>query len=354
MSATNGSSPEQPPAFIWDFVDRAIARAPTVADLAAHRLGPLATRRYRVLGRPLPPELDELERLTMARTLAAPVILRRIRAACTGPIVLVKGPETAAHYPDPALRLYGDLDIVVPRPDEVQAALFADGFVEHAGPTSVATRYHLRPLWLPELPLKIEVHRELNWPRGLDRPAIDLFAETTPSATRVEGISTLPRSTLAILTAGHAWAHAPLATLGELLDVALLALGIDDGVLSAAARRWGLGRIWATTLRAIDSQILASRPRALPERLWARHLPAVRERTVFEAHVEDLLSPLWALPVGRASREIARTVIETPLPLAEERWSTKLLRSRSALRHAFVRKSAHDSTLGPGADDARD
>ena len=47
---------------IWSAVDRLIDRTPDVTALRANRLHLLAARRWRELGRPIPPDLEDAER----------------------------------------------------------------------------------------------------------------------------------------------------------------------------------------------------------------------------------------------------------------------------------------------------
>ena len=58
---------------------------------------------------------------------------RRIEAHSRGirrELILMKGPEAAARYPDPALRPFCDLDFLVDDPAAAHRALMAAGFVE--------------------------------------------------------------------------------------------------------------------------------------------------------------------------------------------------------------------------------
>src|SRR5262245_28971607 len=98
---------------IWAGVHRLLDRADQ-AGLVFHRPEPLAARRLRALGEEPPEELVETERLGTAFALAGAAHLARARQAVDGPLLVVKGPELAAFYPDPALRISRDLDLVAP------------------------------------------------------------------------------------------------------------------------------------------------------------------------------------------------------------------------------------------------
>lgn len=78
---------------LWVGVDRLIDRAPGLVDLQSHRVEPLAARRLRAQGRPVPPDLVAEERAAAVSMLVAPLLLERVREACGGPLLLFKGPD---------------------------------------------------------------------------------------------------------------------------------------------------------------------------------------------------------------------------------------------------------------------
>src|SRR5438445_329663 len=96
----------------------------------------------------------------------------------------------------------------------------------------------------------------------------------------------------AVLLAAHSWGHEPLRRVLDLIDIAMVLEGEDDRRLARElAFRWGLGGVWRTTIGVADA--LLRRSGSVPAlRIWARHLAAVRERTVFETHLTR-----WAGPV---------------------------------------------------------
>ena len=79
-------------------------------------------------------------------------------------MILFKGMEVAARYPDPALRVFHDLDILVPDSAAAQARLIAAGFEEVGEPEIYEDIHHLRPLRSPGLPIVVEVHHAPKWP----------------------------------------------------------------------------------------------------------------------------------------------------------------------------------------------
>ena len=129
-------------------------------------------------------------------------------------------------------------------------------------------------------------------PRSCSRPRCR-------AGSACEGVDALPPEHHTLILAAHAWAHEPLGRLGNLIDVAVTRTRSDDAELAALARRWGCARMWRTTRTAVRA-VLEGEGRSAGVALWARHLPAVRERTVFETHAQDLLAPLWGVPPSRA------------------------------------------------------
>jgi hypothetical protein len=332
---------------LWDRVDELVDRAGGLSDLREHRLGLLAARRWRKLGRSVPRELVDEERVAAVMTMTAPVLLEKIRATLDGPVVLLKGPEVAARYPEPALRPYGDLDILVADVGAAHSALLAAGFEEVGDPSLYVGIHHLRPLALRPLPLLVELHSTPKWINSLTPPPTsELIAAAVPSRTGVEGISTLRPDHHALVLVAHSWAHEPLRRLLELIDLAAVIEGLDRDELRALARRWGMARVWNTTVSATDSLLKnGAAPEPLPLRLWARNLPAVRRRTVFEGHLERSLASFWALPLRGALRSSAASAVRAFAPEQGETWRAKLTRMRLAFRNASAPRSQHDREL---------
>lgn len=107
---------------IWAGVDRLIDRAPSLADIRSHGLHLLAAMRWRHLGRDLPDQLAREETVAAWLALATPYVLTRVRNAYDGQLIVMKGPEAAGRYPDPATRPYADLDILADDPEAAQKA----------------------------------------------------------------------------------------------------------------------------------------------------------------------------------------------------------------------------------------
>lgn len=331
---------------LWEGVDRVVDRQPRLRDLRAHRLQLLAARRWRAAGRPVPSDLVDEERVAAIFTMAAQIVLEKARSAYDGPMMLLKGPVVAALYPDPALRPFRDIDILVPDADEAQHALIAAGFAPVGNVDSYyADRHHLRPLSWPGLPLVIEVHRRPEWPKWSRPPAPDeLFADATPASVGVDGVLAPRQAHHALIVAAHSWSEVPLRRALDLIDVTALSVDLDRDELSELARRWDLAGVWGTIVATSDA-VLFDAPTPLCMGLWARDLRNMRDRTVIENHLRFVASSFWALPPGRAARVSGRRIMTAMRPDAGESWRQKLGRTGLALRNAFSRLSEHNQSL---------
>jgi hypothetical protein len=330
---------------LWEAVDALIDRAATEDDIRAHRLEVLAARRYRVLGRPVPPDFVGQERLAGLAALTTPLVLEQVGAAYDGPAIVLKGPQVAARYPDPALRVYGDIDLLVPDARAAQHALLAGGFHLVGDPKLYVDIHHLRPVAVHGLPIHVEIHSRPKWLDGMVPPATEtLFASAVRSDTPVPGIVALPPSQEAVLLAVHSWAHEPLRRLRDLIDVAMVAQSEDPAEMTALARSWGVAKVWATTIAAAEAVFAGQRtPWAM--RLWAQNLKRVRERTVLENHLQRWLSDYWAMSPLAAAAGLPRTFRAEFWPSSDEAWRDKLSRAGLAVRNALRRRSDHHRAL---------
>jgi hypothetical protein len=331
---------------LWRSVDALIDRAPGLGSLQAHGVLLLAAQRYRAVGRPLPEAVLQAERTARVGALSVPALLARARSAYSGRMIVFKGPVVANMYPNSA-RGFVDVDLLVDDAAAAQRQLIAAGFFEVEEPELFADIHHLRPLMWPGLPLKVEVHSRPKWPDGLEAPANDeLFAEAVDGHAGVEGVLWPARAHHAMLLAAHGWAHSPLRSLRDLIDVAAVSDRLDRAELAALARRWDLERVWRATTRGIDSILLEACRRPMSTRLWAAHLPAARERTVLETHLEHWIGPLWGLPPRAAIAQGVGSFVYDLKPVAGEPWRDKLKRTCYALRRSAVPRSEHEEQLG--------
>jgi hypothetical protein len=319
-------------AALWRGVDKLLEHA-RVESILAHKLGPLAAHRLRQSEVAVPPELEAEERAAALANAVVLPLLQRIRSACDGPLILFKGPEVAPLYPGRARR-FVDVDLLAADAPGVHAALIAHGFVDAAADPDdfYPGHVHLRELKWPTIWLKVEVHERTHWPAGAaGTPVSTLLDAAVPSQTGIEGVSALAPEHHALVLATHAWVHEPLATLRDLVDVAAVAAGLDGSEVARTAQRWGIGRLWATTARAIDG-LFDNGAKTLPLRTWARHLPRTRERTVLENHLGRWLHAYWEARPAEATRRLGRALVDDVRPAAGERGRDKLLRISRALR----------------------
>jgi hypothetical protein len=331
---------------MWDHVDSLLERTDSPTDvLRVHRVELLEARRRQAAGSPLDAGLIADQTRAAVDELAVIPVLARARAAYDGPLVLMKGPEVALDYGQTGLRAFGDLDLLTDDAEAAQAALIDAGFQEVFDPDVYAGIHHLRPLWWPGLPLVIELHMRANWPAAIPGPSTaDLLAAAVPSRLPVPGIDTLPPEHHALLLAGHAWEHQPLGRLGNLVDVAVMLRRSDEAEVARLAREWGCQRMWRTTRAAVRS-VVDGDGRSAAVAIWARHLRGVRERTVFEWHLKDLLAPVWGMPARAAIRAVRAELRATLGRMRHEPRRAKIKRAALAVRNARVARSEHNLAL---------
>ena len=324
---------------LWQRVDELVDRSPGLSALRLHRLHLYAARVLRTRGLTVPPTLEDEVRFAKVTALAAPVLLERARAAYDGPLVLMKGPEAAARYPGPLDRYYRDLDLLTDDAPAAQRALIAAGFVELAAPVA---DQHLSPLRWPDLPLVIELHHHPHAPPWLPQVTAEHVLErTVPSATGIDGLLAPAPAAHALLLTVHSWAHVPLERLSHLVDIAAAVEETNGESVVELASAWGWRSVWRVTDRIVDA-VLRGGP-APPGwlNIWTRHLSSARDRTMLEDHLARLAAPACA-PPARAPAAVLAAVGRTARPRGDESWVEKLRRSRLALRHALMEKTAHE------------
>ena len=332
----------------WDRVDFLVDASPSLADIRAHGLQLFAAQRWRAAGRPLPGDLAHEVMQARWRTHTAPRALQAVRAACDGPIMLVKGPAVASLYPDPTLRPFVDIDLLVPDAHATQAQLLAAGFKVAGDPAHYPDDlHHLPPLYSPEHRIPIEVHSRLKWVDGLPAPSYAVLAAAArPGALGVDGIAVLAPAPHALVLAGHLWAHDPLTRLLRILDIAVMAAASDGDEIAALARGWRVERMWSSTVAAAESLFGRDRgPYTWPLRTWARGLTRGREPSVAELHLSRLLTPLAIHPPVPAARALAAAVRGFVVPHDDEPWGRKLARTAQQIARPGMRRSEHLEAL---------
>jgi hypothetical protein len=323
---------------LWPAVGALIDSA-SIDGVLAHKLAPLAAGRRRSAGEPVPEAFAAEERAASFAGLSAIGLLQRIRELGDGPIVLLKGPEVAALYPQNGRR-FGDIDVLTPDAPGLHRCLRDHGFVVVETPFDHREHHHLEPLRWPVIPLYVEVHASPNWPQGIATPSVaEILEAAVPSVVEIDGILAPSKLHHALLLAAHSWAHEPLEALRDLIDVAVFAAEEDDVDLQRTAASWGLDRVWDTTRRATEA-LLFDGPTTAALRIWARHLAAVRERTVFETHLQAALHPFWERPLRPALTESLAAMKADLAPVRGESWGKKLGRVPRAIREAHLPHSA--------------
>lgn len=322
-----------------------VDRAETVTALHAHRLHLYAAWHWRTLGRPVPEELVELERGAAVQRLGAPALLRHVRDAYDGPMLLLKGAEVAARYPKPELRPSLDLDLLVPDAKAAQKALVAGGFAEQEvfHPND---HHHLRALEWPGALMRVEVHSTPSWPTWLTPPSTDeLFEAATSESVLGHGVLALPPAHHALIVTAHMWREIPLSRLGQLIDVRVLTQEAEPDEIERLSSDWGLRRLWTTTDVTARRVLHGEREQGRAGRFRAKRLETVSEATVLEAKLAELAAPFRGLPPGKALVATARELFSELLPQPYETWRGKITRTAGALRQSFRARSARDREL---------
>ena len=252
-----------------------------------------------------------------------------------GTAVLIKGPEVAHRYPDPALRSFRDVDVLVPDAPATQRQLLAAGFQETGDPRL----YEGHPPPAPDVlawaaALVVEIHHSPKWVEHLDPPhATELIAAAVPRQTWPRGILTLPAAHHAVLLAAHSWAHRPLSRLRDLIDIAVVASEAEPARDRGAWQGVALGRVWTTTERALDRCSPAGPTPASIATLGA-HLQPPGNRPC-----SSPTSRIGSRRCGGSPRARAQAVSgrgrSGPGPGHEEGWPAKLGRTQMALTNAL-------------------
>jgi Uncharacterised nucleotidyltransferase len=337
----------------WDRVNALIDASPGVEDLRAHGLQLLAARRWRSAGLLLPAGLVREELQALWRTHASPRVLEEIRTACTGPIMLMKGPAAAARYPDPSARPFIDLDLLVPNARATQAELRAADFQLSGDPEAYPDDlHHLPPVYSPNHPIPIEVHSRLKWPDGLNPPTFEVLAAAAEHDAH--GILIPSPAHHALVLAGHLWAHDPLARLIRILDIALMADASEPRELEVLADAWGMGRLWSTTSEVAAALFGTGDGLPRPLRTWARGLCTAREPTVLEVHLGRLLSPFSIYEPLGALRAVSAAIAGFAMPHDGEHWRRKLARTAQQIARPTMRRSEHSRAIEADRHSRRD
>ena len=224
----------------------------------------------------------------------------------------LKGPVLARRaYPDPSLRSFGDIDILVPgeRFDEAIALLAADGgAARYREPRrNFTARFGKGVCVLTETGLELDIHRVfVAGPFGLAIDPTDLFVET--DTIDVGGVSVpAPGARVRFL---HACYHAALTSprLSATRDVAQIACTTDldvHGVLALATRWRGravVQRAVAITVTRfgveLPAPLLAWARRYRPDRFEMSALRAYAPGA--RSYAAQMATGIWAIRGVRA------------------------------------------------------
>lgn len=233
-------------------------------------------------------------------------MLQRVRDAIDGPLVIIKGAEVAAYYPRPGLRLWSDLDLVVPDSARALRQLCAAGFVADGGAMRDG-HHHEVGLSRPGSGLKVELHHALPLPEWGRQPGVAwLLDHAEPSRTGIDGLLAPRPSVHAVIVAAHAWRHCPFRSVLDLLDEELLLVG--DGnrdAASAVAAELGLRRLWNAEREVGDAIFHGGPPVRRLARPFARDLTSCSERSATKVVAAVAAGPLFADAPAAALRALA-------------------------------------------------
>lgn len=230
-----------------------------VGDLA--RQHGVSSLLYWQAGRDIPAELrDGLQRDFYVAAARAMVAERRLASvlkaleATSVPALVLKGAAIAAWYPDPALRPYGDLDVLVPRTqlDEAVEALEGLGYhCTYSRAWSLEYGYDV-PMASDDGLSVVELHWRLDYPEGVGRlPLKDLWERAVPCTLGEQaGLQVAGLQLEAVDMVLHLCAHATIkhrARLGlrPLCDLAQITQEWESAEWKTLARRasfYGLAR----------------------------------------------------------------------------------------------------------------
>lgn len=318
---------------IWTTIDRLVDECTDEAALHTHGLNLWAARQWHAAGREVSTDLKMYERAAVMAAMSAPAQLSWIRQVLDGPIILLKGPEVAARYPDPFLRPYGDLDLLVPDAAAAQQELIAAGCTE----VTEKAPHHLPALRCPGSQLFVEIHERPKTPQWTRLSMADLFASAVPSVVSVDGILTIPPAQHAVLLAAHSWTHEPFGRLGELADVAAMSEGVDEGELKGLAGQWGLARVWSITCRAIEALGNDEDSSRRRDHILWNHLHTLRVRTPAESMLATQVSHFWAPLSVHGIKSMTRRLSVLPY-----RGTKKLYR---LARQEFITRTAYPAQM---------
>jgi hypothetical protein len=267
-------------------------------------------------------------RMAAGQQLAA--ILRALAAAHVSSIVL-KGPVVADFYPLPALRAYGDLDLLVrgAQLGVAEKALNDLGYVCTRPKTRTAESHrHLPPMMSDQERLAVELHSRLDDPGRVGRLPVDnLWARAAPwsvngqQALRLHGVDAV-----LYLCRHAAIQHWGRWYLRSVVDLAQMTAGWGPGEWDALARRalaWELDRAVVLMLVLVEQVLGVDAPAETMAALYP---------TEGEPLPEDLAERLLEMdgePVATVAMAARAGLDEPLLPRVRRLWRTAFQRRES-------------------------
>jgi hypothetical protein len=209
-------------------------------------------------------------------------------------MIVLKG-SAVAHlaYPDPALRMFGDNDLLLrsERFDDAILLLCRNGYVRQTAPArpGYERRFAKGATLTGEVGDELDLHRNLVF--GTVGFCIDLDELFTSAVTFTVGGRMLlglgPESRL-LHGCYHAGLGDPRPRHGSVRDVAqMLAFGTHDpDRVLALARAWQSEAVLARAVGLCD-ELLGYRPQDEVSRAVRSHVPTARERRVIDSYVGD-------------------------------------------------------------------
>jgi hypothetical protein len=204
------------------------------------------------------------------------------------PVLVLRGPSTAhLDYPNPALRPFADIDLLVPAGmmEKAGGALVLSGLRKAARPKHNETWEAPALTLVVRQELEVDVYEHvIGGPLAGTIPATQLWSD--PSSFELAGTTLSALSPEARLVAACLRVTVgPAPRLIALRDVVQLVLGgqVEAGRLYSLARQWGVQAVVARGVRqAWESFSLAD---VLALSTWARrHRPTAEDAALFDAY----------------------------------------------------------------------
>jgi hypothetical protein len=319
----------------------------TIARAEHERLAPILYVALRGGAAPAP-VLARLRAAWMTaelQQLAAGAQLREIGAAFERAglqTIILNGPALAAHYyPDPALRPFLDLDLLVRRRDRARAldVLFGLGYSDDSPGRSLD---HVPAASLAPPPGSSRLPVDLHWEwiahsgggRAADVATEEAWCRAVPAPSWGGSARTLANEDLLIHLAANFAIHHTLAGALWQLDLALVLrrhrVTLDWDAVAARAQRWGAGGAVYFALRVVGDELGVTAPtptmnrlrpgelrvtlidrlqRAGRDGLWLDYLIGVLMLDRFSDVVRTLVSGLVPPPGSLRSRYDSRSLI---------------------------------------------